>query len=399
MIYLDNAASTAPAPEVLETLSAAARELYANPSSAHGLGAAAARAIEAARLQVAQALGAAAPGEVIFTSGGTEADALGLLGAAGAARGRHLVITALEHPAVLRTAERLSGEGYQLSVVPATPAGTVRVEDVLAAIRPDTAVVAMMLVNNELGTVLPVRELAQALAHAHAHGGAQTDGGAQVKPGRPPHLHVDAVQAFGYLPIRVASLGADSVAISGHKIHGPKGTGALWVRPGARLKALWEGGGQERALRAGTENVPGWVALGQAAALGAAHRERGGAAAIEALRDRLEAAVLQAIPGAALTVTGAPRAPHISSLAFPELPSEPLLHALESRGVFVSAGAACASRARGPSHVLRAIGLDERKAVLRFSLSRTTTAAEIDAAVAALGQAVAEIAPMAKRRA
>ncbi|HET6284032.1 MAG TPA: cysteine desulfurase family protein [Polyangia bacterium] len=386
MIYLDNAASTAPAPEVLEALLAAARTLYANPSSAHGLGAAAARAVEGARLQVAQALGAQDPGEIVFTSGGTEANALGILGPAGVSRGRHLVITALEHPAVLRTAEQLCASGYTLTIVPATPEGIVRVEDVVAAVRPETAVVAVMLVNNELGTVLPVVEIGRALKGAGA-------------TARGPHLHVDAVQAFGFLSIRATSLGADTVAISGHKFHGPKGTGALWVRPGVRLRPLWDGGRQERGLRSGTENVPGWVALGKAAALAVAHRERGAATKIEAQRDWLQAAVVARVPGARPTVSGARRAPHITSLAFPELPAEPLLHALEARGVYASAGAACASRTRGPSHVLKAVGLDDHTAVLRFSLSRATTDAEIEGAIAALIEAVAEIAPMAKRRA
>ena len=198
MIYLDNAASTAPAPEVLEAMVVAARALYANPSSAHGMGAAAARAVEGARLAVAHALGAESPGQIVFTSGGTEADALGLAGAAGAARGRHLVVTALEHPAVLRTAEQLADNGYELTVVPATRAGIVLVEDVVAAVRPDTAVVAVMLVNNELGTLLPVAEIARALKPPGASG--------PIAP-RGPHLHVDAVQAFGFLPIRVGPLG------------------------------------------------------------------------------------------------------------------------------------------------------------------------------------------------
>src|SRR4051812_3154021 len=187
MIYLDNAASTRPAPEVLDAMAEAARELYANPSSAHALGAAAARALEAARARVAAALGAGTPDEIVFTSGGTEADALGVRGAAARARGRHLVVTAIEHPAVLRTAEQLVAEGFELTLVPVGPSGVVRVEDVVGAVRPDTAVVAVMLVNNELGTIQPVAEIAQALPHG---------------PHR-PHLHVDAVQAFGFLPIRV----------------------------------------------------------------------------------------------------------------------------------------------------------------------------------------------------
>jgi len=266
----------------------------------------------------------------------------------------------------------------------------IRVDDLVAALRPDTAVVAVMLVNNEIGTVQPVAEIARALASASASAGR--------RPGGPPHFHVDAVQAFGFMPLRVSTLGADSVAVSGHKFHGPKGTGALWVRQGARLAALWDGGRQERGLRSGTENLPGWVGLGHAAALCTQHREAGVAARMERQRDSLERAVKDLIPGARLTVDDVPRAPHISSLAFPGLPAEPLLHALESRGIFASAGSACASRTRGPNQVLAAIGVDDRTAVLRFSLSRETTDQEIAAVAPALRDAASEIAPMAKTR-
>jgi cysteine desulfurase len=380
MVYLDNAASTAPAPEVLSAVHDASRDLYANPSSAHTMGAATARALEAARAQVAAALGAG-PAEIVFTSGGTEADALGVLGAARAARGRHLVVSGLEHPAVMRTAEQLMAAGYELSVVAPTPAGVVRAADVAEAVRPDTAVVAVMLVNNELGTLQPVAEIARALA-ARPRGAG----------GRHPHLHVDAVQGFGLLRVRPAALGADSLAISGHKLHGPKGTGALWVRPGTRIAPLWDGGRQERGLRSGTENVPGWIGLARAAALAAAAVESGRPAAVERLRDRLERLVLEAIPGARPTVTGAPRVPHVASLALPGLPAEPLLHALEARDVYASAGSACASRDRGPSPVLKAVGVADDVAVLRFSLCRDTTDADVDAAVAALRAAVDEIA-------
>ncbi len=301
MIYLDNAASTQPAPEVLEAMTRAARDLFANPSSAHALGAAAARAIEEARERVAQLLGAASAAEIVFTSGGTEADALGLVGAATRARGRHLVVTAIEHPAVLRTAELLVGQGYELTVVPPGRSGVVTAADVVAAVRPDTAVVAVMLVNNELGTIQPIAEIAQGLA--------------RVAPEHPhrPHLHVDGVQAVGFLPLRMATLGADTLALSGHKFHGPKGTGALWVRPGVRLAPLWDGGRQERGLRSGTENLPGWVGLGVAAELVAAQRDSHVADRVRDERDRLEREVLASLADLGgitepqPTVTGAPR--------------------------------------------------------------------------------------------
>lgn len=371
-IYLDNAASTPPAPEVIAALTRAAEELYANPAAAHGLGAAATRALDQAREQVAELL-RAQPGEIVFTSGGTEANALGLLGTAKVARGRHLVASAIEHPAVLRNIERLGGRGFEVTLIRPRRDGTVAADEIVAAARPDTAAVAVMLVNNELGTIQPVMEIARGLRTA----------------GLRAHLHVDAVQAAGLLPVDVKTLGADTVAISGHKLHGPKGTGALWVRSGIHLESLWDGGRQERGLRSGTENVPGWVALGRAAALYREHRNA--AERVATLRDRLEAMVLEAIPEARPTVAGAPRAPHISSIAIPDLPAEPILHALETRGVFASAGSACASRTRGPSHVLAAVGIDDRAAVLRFSLSRLTDESVPAAVANALREAVTEV--------
>ena len=385
MIYLDNAASTRPAEEVLAAMAEAARALYANPASAHGAGAAAARALELARGELAAALAVEAE-EIVFTSGGTEADTLGLMGAARAAHGRHVVVSALEHPAVMRAAEALAKEGYGLDVVAPAPNGVVRADDVLAAVRPDTAVVAVMLVQNELGTVQPVAEIGRRL---------------RASASRPPHLHVDAVQAFGHLRLRPRALGADTLALSAHKLHGPRGAGALWIRPGARVSPLWVGGGQERGRRGGTENLPALVGFGRAVALARRALDAGADDAVAALRDRLQAAAVAAVPGARPTVAEAPRAPHIASLAFPGLPAEPLLHALEARGVLASAGSACASRTAGPSPTLKAIGVDDRTAVLRFSLSRETTAAEVEAAAAALAQAALEVAagasPLAKR--
>jgi cysteine desulfurase len=382
MIYLDNAASTEPAPEVLDAVRAAAAELYANPASAHAGGAASTRALEKARAEVAAAMEVGAA-ELVFTSGGTEADALGVLGAARAARGRHLVVSALEHPAVMRCAEALAADGYALDVVAPSANGVVSAEAVAAAVRPDTALVAVMLVNNELGTVQPIADIARLLGP-----------GDRKRPGR-PHLHVDVVQAFGLARLRPRTLGADSVAVSAHKLHGPRGAGALWLRPGARIAPLWVGGGQERGLRGGSENLPALVGFGVAAGLARAAIQDGVEDRVTALRDRFEHAAVTAlggvVPGVRPTVTGAPRAPHIASLAFPGLPAEPLLHALEARGVLASAGSACASRTAGPSPTLKAIGIDDRTAVLRFSFSRLSTAEEAEAAVAALAGAAREL--------
>jgi cysteine desulfurase len=382
MIYLDNAASTRPAPEVLDAMASAAREQYANPSSAHGLGAAAARALDAARGEVAAAL-EAEPQEIVFTSGGTEADALGVLGAARAARGKHIVVSALEHPAVMRAVEALAADGYAVDVVVPTASGMIQPDDVAAAVKPETAVVAVMLVNNELGTLQPIPDIARAI------------GVGDRPPGRRPHLHVDAVQGFGLMRLRASALGGDTVALSAHKLHGPRGVGALWIRPGSRLAPLWVGGGQERGVRGGTENLPAIAGFARAAALARRAIENGMDQAVARLRDRLEAAAKAAV-AARPTVSGVARAPHIASLSFTDLPAEPLLHALETRGVLASAGSACASRTAGPSPTLKAIGVDDRTGVLRFSLSRETTANEIEGAVTMLRGAISEVAATAR---
>jgi cysteine desulfurase len=385
MVYLDNAASTAPAPEVLAALTRTAGELYANPSSAHAPGAAAARALEQARGAVAALIGAQ-PAEIVFTSGGTEADALAVTGAALCGRGRHLVASAIEHPAVLRTLEGLVERGFRLTLVPPAPDGRVQPDDVVAAVEPDTVLVAVMLANNELGTLQPVAEIARALAALPAVEG-------RPRPLRPPHLHCDAVQAAGLVPLSVRQLGADSLALSAHKLHGPKGAGALWLRPGARVTPLWDGGRQERGLRSGTENLPAQAGFAEAARLAAA-TDTG---RIARLRDQLEAEIAARVPEARPTVApGTPRAPHIASVLLPDLPAEPILHALESRGIIAAAGSACASKTRGPSHVLRALRVPDSAAVLRFSLSRNTADDHPMLAAQALRAAVDEVAAVVR---
>jgi cysteine desulfurase len=380
-VYLDNAASTRPAGEVETAVAEATRACFANPSSAHTLGGAAARALEAARAAILATLGTEI-GQLIFTSGGTEANALGVLGVGRLARGRHLVTTAIEHPAVLRNAALLTGErSFEITrVAPEPESGRVTADAVRTALRRDTALVAVMLVNNEVGTIQPIVEIARALDDFAAREGI-----------RRPHLHVDAVQAFGVMSLRTTALAADSVALSAHKLHGPKGVGALWLRPGARVTALWDGGRQEHGLRSGTENVPAIVGFARAATLTAQALKGGAGEVMARLRDDLEARVYATVPAARPTVTGAARAPHIASIAFAGLPAEPLLHALEARGVFVSAGSACASKTRGPSHVLKAIGVDDDTAVLRFSLERATTADDVVIAAEAVAAAVATI--------
>jgi cysteine desulfurase len=380
--YFDNAASTAPLPEVVEATSRAMREHFANPSSLHGLGAAAARALATAREQVA-ALIHAEPEEIIFTGSGTEANALGLLGAARRARQRHIVVSAIEHAAVFDSAHRLASEGWSVSEVVPGSDGRVTVESVLAAVRPETAVVAVMLVNNEIGTVQPIADIGRAL---HALD-------------RKIHFHVDAVQFAGLVPLDVRTKGADSVAISAHKLHGPKGIGALWLRKGKNLAPLHGGGGQERDLRSGTENLPACVGFGVAATHARADDQARVRVRVCELRDRLESLIFAGAARCKPTVPlDSERAPHITSALLPGLPAEPVLHALEAHGVFASEGAACSSRAHEQSRVLRALGIAPGAGALRFSLSRLTTAADVEQAAAALIEAIAEVAKVVNAR-
>jgi len=271
-VYLDNAASTQPSPEVIEAMGTAMREHFANSSSLHGLGAAAARVLAAAREEVA-ALVHAAPGEIVFTGSGTEANALGIVGAARASRLRHLVVSTIEHAAVFNSARMLGDEGWQVETVSPEADGCVTVDAVLATGRPETSVVAIMLVNNEIGTLQPVADIGRALRAL----------------GRKIHFHVDAVQFAGLEALDVRTKGADSVAISAHKLHGPKGIGALWLRKGKRLAPLYGGGGQERDLRSGTENLPAAVGFGVAAVQ--ARKDTQAATRVRELRDRLESLI------------------------------------------------------------------------------------------------------------
>ena len=378
-IYLDNAASTQPSPEVIEAVGRAMREHFANSSSLHGLGAAAARALATAREEVA-ALVHAEPEEFVFTGSGTEASALGVVGAGRASRLRHILVSAIEHAAVFNSARMLADEGWQVDTVPPEASGCVTVEGVLAAARPETSVVAVMLVNNEIGTLQPVADVGRALRGL----------------GRKIHFHVDAVQFAGLEALDVRTKGADSIAISAHKLHGPKGIGALWLRKGKRLAPLYGGGGQERDLRSGTENLPAAVGFGVAAAQ--ARKDAHAAARVRELRDQLETLIFAAVPQARPAVPlPAPRAPHIASILLPGFPAEPILHALEARGVFASEGAACSSHAREQSRVQLALGIAATTGVLRFSLSRLTTADDVEQAARALAQSIAEVAKVVNR--
>lgn len=379
-IYLDNGATTQLAPEVREAMLPWLGERWGNPSSTHRLGLAAARAIQQARRELAEALGCAA-GEVVVTSGGTEADALavigGALGARGPAKPGHIIVSAVEHPAVLQSAALLQELGWHVSEVPVDHRGRVEPAAVADEVRPDTALVSVMLVNNEIGSVQPVAAIAEA-----------------ARDKNPDVLvHTDAVQAFTKLPLDVRDLGVDLLSLSGHKFHGPAGTGALYVRKGVRLRPMLVGGGQEGGRRSGTENTAGIVGMAAAASLGAADlparcRE------IAARRDRLYADLAAALGD--LTLNGPPSGPervcHNLHVSVPGCESASLLHALESRDVYASAGSACHSKDAKLSHVLQAVGAKPRgHAHLRLTLSRYTTDDEVRQAGAAFVSAVQEL--------
>ena len=370
VVYLDNAATTRVDERVAEVMALAMTIDYGNPSSAHRLGIAASRRLETARAAVAQAIGAASE-EIYFTSGGTEANALGTLGVAALARGRHAVCSQLEHPSVGDAMKRLAERGWTVTEVGPERSGVVSVEAMAGAVCAETALVALMWVSNELGTVQPVMEVARA-----------------VKARAPrAHIHVDAVQALGKLQIDVAEGPIDSLALSAHKIHGPQGAGALWLRRHTRVQSLMVGGGQERGVRPGTQGLPGAVGLGCAVELAARARPEA-MVRMAALRSKLITSLRSRLPSLRVNAEGAP---HILSLGFPGVPAEPLLHALEARGIYVSAGSACAAKDKRPSGALRAIGVPADVGTIRISLVRTTTEAEIDLAARAIGAALGEL--------
>jgi cysteine desulfurase len=368
-VYLDHNATTPLHPDVLEAMLPWLREGFGNPSSLHWFGQQARAALDEARGRVATLVGGQ-PSEIVFTGSGTEADNAALRGVAAMAQEprRAIVHSALEHHAVLNTAKALAAAGWPTRSVRARSDGRIDGDDLQAALREDTALLSLMLANNETGVLQPVEEAA-ALAH-----------------GKGALLHTDAVQAAGKVPIDVKRLDVDLLTLSAHKIGGPKGVGALWVRRGTRLEALLRGGAQERNRRAGTENVAGIVGFGVAAALASDPRAK--TARMAVLRDRLEQRLL-AIEGSEVNGT-APRVPNTTNVSFPGIEAESLLLALDLAGIAVSTGAACAAGAIEPSHVLRAMGLPPARVQgsLRFSLGPETTEEDIDRAAAAVVVAV-----------
>ena len=374
-IYLDHNATTPVDPAVADAMDAAQRRCFGNASSVHTFGQAAKSAIDEARTSVA-ALLAARGNDVIFTGSGTESDNLAIRGVASAAAlsgRRHLIASSIEHEAVLNTLKSLARQGWTTTLLPVGESGVVEPDALSAALTDETALVSVMLANNEIGTLQPVAELARLARERGAL------------------FHTDAVQAAGKHPIDVQTLGVDLLSISAHKFNGPKGVGALWVRRGARLVAPITGGRQERNRRPGTENVPGIVGMGAAARL-AGEKLQADAARLAALRDRLEAGVLDGVPGTLVNGTGE-RVPNTTNISFDGVEAEALLIALDLEGIAVSTGSACSSGTLEPSHVLRAMGFRPHRAQnsIRFSLGLGNTDDDVTRAIDVMPAVVAKL--------
>ena len=380
--YFDHNATTPPDPAVREAVARALTEDFGNASSVHHFGQRAKAVLDEARSSVAELIGAE-PGEVVFTSGGTESDNLALRGAAEALEPggrRHLVTSSIEHEAVLNTIKALVKRGWTATLLPVDATGIVSPSALAAAITRETAVVSVMHANNEIGTIQPIADLA---AIAHEFGAV---------------FHTDAVQSVGKIPVSVRSLGVDLLSLSAHKFNGPKGAGALWIRRGTRLVSTMTGGKHERNRRGGTENVPGIAGLGVSTKLA---RQKLGpeSSRIAALRDRLERGILDGVAGTAVNGALDPRVPNTTNISFDGIEAESLLIALDLEGFAVSTGSACSSGTLEPSHVLRAMGLPTHRTQnsIRFSLGAGNDEAQVDALLAKLPAVVGKLRTLVRR--
>jgi cysteine desulfurase len=373
-IYLDNAATTALRPEVADAMREALDQSGFNPSSLHAEGRRARGVLDGARDRIARLLGAMRT-EITFTASGTEGDNQALLGVVRAREHpAHVLVSAIEHHAVLAAVEQLHAEGYEITRLPVSSDGLVNVQDFESALRPETVFASVMYANNEIGTVQPIAELAR-IAHD-----------------RGVLFHTDAIQAPGWLPLAVGALGVDLLSLSAHKFGGPKGVGCLYVRRGVRLAPILHGGGQEFGRRPGTENVVGIAGMARALELAEAERPRK-AAQIGGLRDRLETGIRSSVPDVRINGAGAIRLPNNSNVSFAGIASEVLLIGLDLAGIAASAGSACTSGVLEPSHVLAALGLEPRwrTGAIRFSLGAGTTASQIERVLSILPGLVARL--------
>jgi cysteine desulfurase len=379
-VYLDNNATTPVLPEVFEAMKPFYLEEFGNASSIHHYGQRARAAVEKARASVAALLNAR-PAEIVFTSGGTEGDNAGIFGLA--SKGDHIITSTIEHSAVMNTCKRLEQMGCEVTFVPVNGRCEIDPEDVRKSLRPNTRLISIMMANNETGVVQPVNEIGRIAREADVF------------------FHTDAVQAAGKIPVDVQQIGCDVLTISGHKIHAPQGTGAIYIKRGTLIQPMIYGGSHERQRRAGTENLPGIVGLGKAAELAKKWLESGGPAEMAAMRDRLQNEVLNAVADAGVNGDGATRVPNTTNLWFDYIEGEALVIALDLKGLAVSSGAACSSGAIEPSHVLLAMGLahDRARSSVRISLGKQTTNEDIEFAIKVLPETVArlrEISPLHK---
>ncbi len=381
-VYFDNNATTPVLPEIFEAMRPYFGEHFGNASSIHHHGQETRAAVERARESVAALLGCR-PTEIVFTSGGTEGDNLALFGLAKA--GDHVITSTIEHHAVLNSAKRLEDVGCEVTYIPVDGRGQVDPDDIKRALRPNTKLITIMFANNETGVLQPVEEIGK------------------IAAGGDVFFHTDGVQAAGKVPIDVHRVGCDLLSISGHKMNAPQGIGAIYVGKGAILQPMLYGGSHERSRRAGTENVPGIVALGKAAELAKKGFDDGSVAKIATMRDQIEKTILESVESTGVNGAGAPRVPNTTNIYFDFIEGEALVIALDLKGLAVSTGAACSSGAIEPSHVLTAMGLpsDRARASLRFSLGKQNTAEEVNFALELIPATVArlrELSPVYNRK-